>query len=96
MFSWFLGDGLNKIRDCRFSCVNIKNNPKNSAENGAEKTKNGTDNDFCGSGFILNTNPFKSLCEQLKKTFKQQIENAKFFTDFRFLVITNLHVVEVG
>ena len=77
-----LGDGLDNIRDCRFSCVNIKNDSKKS-----------TDNGYYGSGFILHTNSFKPLRKELKETFKQ-LENSKF-TDFRFLVITNFHVVEV-
>ena len=88
MFEYVLsmfGDGLNKVRKCRYSCVNIKNDPKN-----------GTDNGYCGSGFILHTNTFKPLREKLNKTFKQQLEKAWFYTDFKYLIITNLHVVEVG
>ena len=75
---------LDYIRDCRFSCVNIKNNSKNE-----------THNRFRGSGFILYWDTFTPLREKLKKTFEHQIQDDKF-TDFQFLVITNYHVVEVG
>ena len=69
-------NGLIKIRDRQFSCVNEKNNLN------------------CASGFVLY--PFKPLREKLSKTFQQQMENAWFYADFKILIITNLHVVEVG
>ena len=84
MFGMF--DGLKKVRDCRFSCVNIKKGPEDSES---------TDNGYCGSGFILYWDTFTPLREKLKKTFEHQIQDDKF-TDFQFLVITNYHVVEVG
>ena len=74
------GDGLDKIRNCRFSCVSIKN----SSQNG-----------YCGSGFILHTRAFELLHKKLTEIFEQRLGNAKFYTDFKYLIVTSFHVVQV-